>query len=478
MSVVGAAISMSRRVAKAVLRHVFARAPRGVRSAPPEHWGLARTAAGDLAIGSVGLHQLGEQWGFPLHVVNADRLRENARRFLAVPPGRERGCEVYFSYKTNPIPGVLAELHAAGLGAEVISHYELWLARQMGVSPDRIVFNGPAKSDAAIREATDAGIQLLNINHREELPRVSAIGAGAGRRLRVGVRVTVGQGWSGQFGVPTAGDLALQTFEEARRLPGLDVVGLHAHRGGMIRTREELESFVQAVLEFVDELRTRAGIVLEVLNFGGSLATPTVQGLSTRELRMNRTFQRDLTPPDPELSLSIEDYVSQLLGMVQRFFETHRLPPPRVFIEPGRAVTGDAQMLVASVLTLKHAAPATFLVLDAGINLAESCRSEYHQLFPTRKVAASATALYTVVGPICTPGDTLYWAARLPPLEPGDSVAIMDAGAYFVPFATSFSFPRPPVVMVDGRTVTLLRRGEQFEDLVRLDSSACGGPGS
>jgi diaminopimelate decarboxylase len=472
MTVVRTVIGWSKALTKSLVRRYVAKAQPQIHPAAPEHWGLTRTRSGALALDGLVLHELGQQWGFPLHIVHAARLRDNARRFLAVPDGRERGCEVYYSYKTNPVPGVLAELHALGLGAEVISHYELWLARQLGVPPEKIVFNGPAKSDASIREAIGAGIQLLNVNHREEIGRVAAIARQMQRRPRVGVRVTVGEGWSGQFGVPVANGHALAAYEEARRTPHLDVVGIHAHRGGMIRTREQLLSFVDGVLSFVEELYARTGLALEVLNFGGSLSAPTVRGLSARDLRMNRTFQRDLTPAAPSASLSIEGYVSALTRRVEEHFRARGRPRPRIFVEPGRAVTSDAQLLLTSVLTLKKGAAATFLVLDAGINLAESCRSEYHQLFPANRAPRPADTVYTVVGPICTPGDTLYWAARLPALSPGDSLAIMDAGAYFVPFATSFSFPQPPIAMIDHGVVTLLRRGERFEDLIAYDRRA------
>ena len=108
-------------------------------------------------------------------------------------------------------------------------------------------------------------------------------------------------------------------------------------------------------------------------------------------------------------------------------------------------------------------------VLDAGMNLAESARHEYHQLFPVNKYGAPATHSYALAGPICTPADVLYPAVELPELVPGDSLVIMDAGAYFVPFATSFSFPQPAIVMVDDGEVELLRRAERFADLVALD---------
>jgi diaminopimelate decarboxylase len=468
MSITGTLVRKSKRLVKRALSQALGASPTG-RAAEPEYWGLTKTPSGALALDGIVLHDLGARSSFPLHIVNAPRLRENASRFLAIPAGRQAGCEVFYSYKSNPIPGVLSELHALGLGAEVVSHFELWLARQLGVPADKIVFNGPGKSETSIREAIECGIQLLNLNHREEIAVVSRIARELGRRPRVGIRVTVGEGWTGQFGVPLEGGCALATYEEALRCPDLDVVGVHVHRGGMIRSRDELREFVNPVLAFTNQLYERLGLALQVLDFGGSLATPTVCALSARELRLNRTFGRDLSPPNRKAALSIDEYVTQLVGLVEDFFRTTGRPRPRIFVEPGRAVTGDAQMLLASVLATRKEGDRKFAILDAGINLAAACRSEYHQLLSANHFDRTPSAVYAIAGPICTPGDTLYWAARLPTLEPGDSVLIMDAGAYFVPFATSFSFPQPPIVMIDRGAATQLRRGERFEDLVHYD---------
>jgi diaminopimelate decarboxylase len=406
-------------------------------------------------------------------VVHAAKLRDNARAFLTAPAGTQRGCEVFYSYKTNPVPGVLSFLHGLGLGAEVISPYELWLARKLGVPPERIVYNGPAKSDDSIRAAAAMGVQTLNVNHREEIPRAARLAEEAGKRLRVGIRVSVGEGWSFQFGTPVAGGAALEAFRQARSFPALEVVGLHVHRGGMLRTEEELRGFVQAALDFTDTLASELGLALEILNLGGSLCTPTVQGLSAVDRRLNQSLQRDLAAPDPGAALSIARYVELLVAEVERHHHARRRPLPRLFLEPGRAMTGNAQLLLATVQSIKHEANgAAFAILDAGINHAESVRNEYHQLFPVNRMGAGAERPYTVVGPICSPGDTLYPAVRLPELHPGDSLAIMDAGAYFVPFSTSFSFPRPAIVMIEDGACRLLRRSEGFEDIVACDRPA------
>jgi diaminopimelate decarboxylase len=134
-------------------------------------------------------------------------------------------------------------------------------------------------------------------------------------------------------------------------------------------------------------------------------------------------------------------------------------------------MTGDTQLLLGRVHALKAAEDRTYAVLDAGINHAECVRNEYHQLLHVDRPEAGASRLYTVVGPICTPGDTLYPAKRLPELAVGDTLAIMDAGAYFVPFATSFSYPQPAIISLDGGgREQLLRRAETFDDLVTFDA--------
>lgn len=466
----------SKDLLKQGLRRAFNAGASQPRSIPPEHWGLNVGSGGELRLADVELDQLCAQYGSPLHVVNGARLHDNARRFLQAAASPGPSTEVFYSYKTNPVPGVLSTLHAAGIGAEVISHYELWLALELGVAPNKIVYNGPAKSEASIRQAVGLGIELLNINHREEIEVVARIARELGRKPRVGVRATLG-GWAAQFGTPVAGGQALRVFEAALDADCLDVVGLHIHRGGMIHSAGEVTSFADELLGFADELKQRLGLRLEIIDVGGSLGSRSVRSLSQRELRLNRTFFRELEAPDPATSLDIESYVRLLRERVGEHYQRSGEPAPRLFLEPGRSLTSDAQMLLTKVLSIKAEDERTFVILDAGINLAESCRSEYHQVLSIHRPGKSELQTYTLVGPICTPGDTLRWALRLPELTVGDTLAIMDSGAYFVPFATSFSFPQPAIVMVHERQVTLLRRAETFDDLVSYDtSSGLAGP--
>ncbi|WP_233583268.1 pyridoxal-dependent decarboxylase [Corallococcus sp. CA053C] len=438
-------------------------------SLPPETWSLESRAGQGLMLEGVSLSRLVQEYGSPLHVVHLAALNRNADAFQAVPPGAAGGCEVYYSYKTNPVPGVLSALHARGVGAEVISAYELWLALKLGVAPERIVYNGPVKSDASIRESITRGIGLLAANHVEELDVFARHAQELRKHPRVAVRVTTAQGWTSQFGTPITGGMALAAYRKALALGTLDVVGLHAHRGELIRTEAELEGFVGSVLDFADELHRELGLDLEVLDLGGSLCTPTVEHIEQKDWRLNLTFQRDLPAPDFAAALSIERYVAKVVSQVEAHYAKKGRARPRIFLEPGRAMTGNTQLLLGRVHALKDGGERTWAVLDMGINHAECVRNEYHQLFHVERPDAPSHRAYTVVGPICTPGDTLYHAVRLPELKVGDTLAIMDAGAYFVPFGTSFSFPQPAIVGVEGGRVRVLRRAETNEDLVTFD---------
>jgi len=434
---------------------------------PPSLWQLEHQPGRGLCLDGLSLHELLSRWGSPLHVVHAGALAQKAAAFQE---GAGDACETFYSYKTNPVPGVLRFLHARGIGAEVISPYELWLAFRLGVPADRIIYNGPAKSVESLREALTKGVRLVNANHREEMAKIAAVANEVGVRAPLGIRVAPPQGWAGQFGIPIAGGEALRAFEEALAEPAFEVKALHAHFGFPIRSEAQLADLTGAVLGFCDELHGRFRFEPTYLDFGGSLAIPTVADMSASERRLNRTFLRPLSPPDHTAAVAPAAYVRRLMEATAQHFRSRGRNAPRLLLEPGRALTGSTQMLLASVVETKRAADGTtFAILDAGINLAETVRYQYHQLFPVNRYGEPPAQTYRLVGPICSPGDILYDACPLPALQPGDSLAVMDAGAYFVPFSTSFSFPQPAIVMVEDGRARLLRRAETFEDLVLLD---------
>lgn len=444
--------------------------------APPEQepplstWGLHRGPDGVLAQRGVRLDTVLAAHGSPIHVVDAHKLKQNAADFLAVPAGLSRGCEVAYSFKTNPVPGVLRRLSACGVGAEVISEYELWLALELGFEPSGIVYNGPAKSEASLRTAIERGIGLVSFNSRCEIAPFAKLAREMGRRPRVGVRVVVPGGWSGQLGERIDTGHAMRAFEEALQARELSVVALHSHLGGEIATKERLLWFVGEVLRFSDELHRRLGLEISVLDLGGSLACPTVRSIPFVEGRMNRTFGAPIPLRAPGSVLSIREAVQHIAEKVAQHYQKAGRNPPRIILEPGRAMTSNTQMLLTRVVHVQDEVDGiTHVVLDAGFCIASPVPHEAHQLLLVGPHRPGPEVRYRLTGPICSPADVLYPSILLPRLMPGDALAIMDTGAYFIPFASSFSFPQPGVVMIEDGQCTALRRPETFEHMTALD---------
>lgn len=438
---------------------------------PLSRWRLSRDPSGSMRLDGVRLAELLGRYGSPLHVVDHARLADNAARFLAKPAHAERACEAFFSYKTNPVPGLLRRIHDEGIGAEAGSPYELWLARRLGVPGRSIVYDCPAKPDASIREAIEIGVELININAREEIGVVAAIARSAGRRVRVGVRVAVPGSISGQFGERIDDGSALAAFVEALARPELHVVAMHSHLNDEIATAADLDAYLDAVLAFSDVLRRELGLGLEILDLGGNLACPTVSGRSALARRLALALGRSRSTRNPDEVLAIDAYVDQVVRRVEGHSLRAKQPAPRILLEPGRAMTSNAQMLLCSVLQVREPDESglSIAMLDAGINIADGLRSEHHQIFALDEPIGDERRPYRLTGPTCALSDLLHPACELPRLRRGDTLAIMDAGAYFIPYSNCFSFPRPAVVMLEGGRERLLRRSETFENLIALD---------
>jgi diaminopimelate decarboxylase len=456
---IGRLLRQGRAVAKERLGPFVARRQPVRTDLPLGTWGLEVGPNGTVWSDGLDLAVLAAEHGTPLHVVRADRLDANAAAALAA----SGSADVFSSYKTNPVPGVLARLHGHGVGAEVISPYELWLAMRLGVPGERIIYNGPAKSPASIRDAIRHGVLLINANSVSEAQLIAGIAADEQRVVNLGLRVTVPGAWIAQFGI-----LELRAAADAVRAalddPWVALHGLHVHRGITIRSRETMADYVGAVLARAAELRARTGWSPAILDLGGSLACPTSSSLPTRQYRLNRALGTDLLPPDPDDCLRIADAARLAAELVGADAAASGYAPPRLVLEPGRALTGDTQFLLTRVVDINDGS-LPHAILDAGINVAEPVTSEYHQLVSVTSPGLPATAAYRLAGPICTPADVLYQHWRLPQLTPGHVLAIMDAGAYFVPFSTTFSFPKPAIILQDGAQVTVLRERETYEDM-------------
>jgi len=460
----------------------MARAPSftGGLMVDPTLWGLERRD-GRLWMDGHDLPALAERHGTPLYVASARRLRERSAQWNRAFDGYPGRCRIHFSYKTNLVAGVLSVLHEAGLGAEVVNGYELWLALRLGVSPDDIVMNGPNKTVAELRAAVEAGIGLLVVDGLEELKRLEEIAAAMDRPVRIALRVcpdivprhmnasSLTGSRRNQFGLDLKGG---EVDEALRRVAGsshLVLRGLMAHIGSGIHDLRAFETEVERLLDVqVDALR--AGVQPTILDLGGGLGTCLSREFTTLEMLAYLGLGRLPKPPRPTPSDLVERYSAAVIGAVQRGCARRQIDLPDLVLEPGRAVASDAQVLMLTVGAVRERpGVGSFALTDGGaMTVAMMFLSEVHSVLLANR-DAEVDGRTSVFGSLPSPMDVVYRNLPCPRLHPGDVLAVMDAGAYFTSTATNFGGPRPGVVLVDGDEARMVRRPETFEDLARVE---------
>ncbi len=404
----------------------------------------------------------------PAHLVLPERLIRGIKEFSQHSCGR-RSPDIFYSYKTNPVPGVLRILHKYGVGAEVISESELAMARHLGVAPDRIVYNGPAKSDESLEWAIEKRILAIHINHGDEMDRIAGIAHRMGRKARVGLRITAG-GWGGQFGFKVQGGQALDALRRILLMPQCEVTSVHCHRGIPIKTDLHVRQHVGQILNFLTEARRATGWVPQMVDVGGSLAIPSTKVLSSWEKRFAWSLHIEPQAPNISLSISRGQYAALIISLVEAWSEKERVPMPQVVVEPGRSLTGDAQMLLTRVLDVRHEKHENFAILDAGHSIARIAADEYRTILPVKQTGRPVRT-YRLVGPICHMGDILSRAWQGEALARGDLLAVMDAGAYFISDEASFSFGKPAIVCANrAGQVMSLRSKENFAEQFCLEN--------
>jgi diaminopimelate decarboxylase len=441
-------------------------------SVPLHRWSLSANDDGHLVIGGCDAVELARRYGTPLHIVDEASLVRTFQAFRDAFLHHYPRIEVGYSYKTNPLPGVLAALHRAGASAEVISHFELWLALRLGMPGERIIFNGPAKTQEALALAVSNQVRLINIDNLDEPRVIHGLAETHGRRQAVGVRVVPSVGWAGQFGLNIRSGAALAAFRQILALDRLIPCGVHVHLGTGIKSLDIYATALEEVLEFTKSVERELGIKVEFLDFGGGFGVPTVKPYSVNDVRL----MANGFPPtvlDPDAHPALDTFAGAVSELVNRYYPQSASHQPTIILEPGRAITSSAQTLVLSVLAVKDKAGGHKMVItDGGKNIAMPTGYEHHQLLAASRLDRPATITYDVFGPLCHPGDMLFRAVNLPPLEPGDLLGIMDAGAYFIPNQTNFSNPRPAAVMVRQGEAEVIRRRETFDHVIALDD--CG----
>jgi diaminopimelate decarboxylase len=408
---------------------------------------------GILHAEDVALPQIAAAVGTPFYVYSTATLTRHYRLFTeALAPLPHHVC---FAIKSLSNVAVLKVLGDLGAGMDVVSIGEYHRARAAGVPGDRIVFSGVGKTAAEMRAALEGGVRQFNVESEPEMRLLSAVAAGLGKVAPITLRVNpdvdakthekIATGRKeNKFGIPIA--RARAVYAEAARLPGLRVVGIDVHIGSQLTDLAPFEAAYRMVADLTLALRAD-GHTIDRLDLGGGLGIP---------------YTRSNAPPP--LPRDYGDLIKRTVGHLGCEIE----------IEPGRLIAGNAGLLVAGVIYLKHGDGRDFLILDAAMNdlVRPAMYGAHHDIVPVVEPAAGAVlADCDIVGPVCETGDTFARARPMPPVAAGDLVAFRSAGAYGAVMASEYnSRPLVPEVLVQGDQFAVIRARPTFDEMLSRDT--------
>jgi len=402
---------------------------------------------GALCIEAVSLEVLAQQFGTPCYVYSRAALERAWHEFMSGCAGRD--VLVCYAVKANSNLAILNLFSRLGAGFDIVSGGELARVLAAGGAASKTVFSGVGKTEAEMRTALAAGILCFNVESEGEIERLDRIARDMGRKAPVSLRVNpdvdprthpyIATGLrESKFGIDFGE--AARLYRKASGLPGLRVVGIDCHIGSQLTETGPFTAALEKILALADMLAAE-GIPVEHLDLGGGL------GIRYR---------------DEELP-AVRDYLVRLFSLLGE-------RKVKLMFEPGRAMVGNAGVLLTRVEYLKHGQAKNFIVVDAAMNdlVRPALYEAWHDIVPVQ-TRLGAPATYDVVGPVCESGDFLGLGRNLS-VQPGDMLAVLSAGAYGMSMSSNYNTrPRAAEVIVDGAVAHLVRAREPVESLFALE---------
>jgi diaminopimelate decarboxylase len=407
---------------------------------------------GSLCAEAVNLAALADEVGTPFYCYSTATLERHYRVFAGA--FADVPSLVCYAVKANSNQAVIATLARLGAGADVVSGGELKRALAAGVPPQKIMFSGIGKTAAELSLALDHDILCVNVESEPELHLLSSIAASRGQTMSVSVRVNpdidarthakISTGKSeNKFGIPIS--RAREVYAHAAKMPGIRVSGVDMHIGSQIVDLQPFDDAFALLSEFVHVLRGD-GHTISHVDLGGGLGIP---------------YRDDNEPPpDPAAYAAIVKRATRGLDC-------------KLIFEPGRLIVGNAGILVARVLYVKHGEAKHFVIVDAAMNdlVRPTLYEAHHEIRPLAQPSPDAPRLRAdIVGPVCESGDFLALDRDMPEPRAGDLLAVMSAGAYGAVQAGTYNTRAlVPEVLVNGDRWSLVRPRLEADALIALD---------
>ncbi len=406
-----------------------------------------------LSCEGVALTDIARQWGTPAYVYSCSRIVHNIARFRSALSGIRH--EIRYALKANSAAGILQLMAREGVGADTVSAGEIRRARRAGIPAGQIVFSGVGKTEEEIRYALLEGIGCFNIESEAEFRRLGRIAAECGRQARFSIRCNpdvdahthpyISTGLKkNKFGIPIESAEAL--YRESLSQPCLKAVGVDAHIGSQLLDPRPHSEAARKLIDLVVRLRAD-GVPIEHIDIGGGYGIAYEQGEK---------------PPD----------LGDFFGPVISLMKESGLDDLTLMVEPGRAIVGDAGVLLTTVQYMKDNGARRFAVVDAGMNdlIRPALYSAWMRIEPLQIREELPAQTLDVVGPVCESSDFLG-KDRLLCTAQGEGLVVFDAGAYGASMASRYnSRALPAELLIDRGRIHVLRERETFEQIIAGDN--------
>jgi diaminopimelate decarboxylase len=427
----------------------------------------------ELYCDGVSLEALAKRYGTPLYVYSATQILERLGMFQRAFAGRDH--LVCYAVKANSSLAILNLLAERGAGFDIVSGGEL--ERVVMAAPQavgRVVFSGVGKTMPEIDRGLEAGILEFNVESEAELELLIARARKLKKMARFSLRVNpdvfaethpyISTGLrEHKFGIDIR--KAVEIYRAAARNKWLEPHGISVHIGSQIRSAAPFGAAMERVCRLAMQLK-REGIVLKVVDAGGGLgidyhSTPaTAQRAPARRRGPRNHGGTDGSDP----AAKVQEYAAAIEKALAGF-------DCKLLIEPGRFIVAQAGALMTRVLNVKKNGKKTFVITDAAMNdlIRPALYQAYHEIVPVKPRPGRARAV-DVVGPVCETGDFFARDRMLKPVEAGDLVVLLDAGAYGMAQSSNYNSRfRPAEVLVEGKRHRLVRRREEIKDLLATE---------
>ena len=406
---------------------------------------------GHLIFDGFNTEELAEEFDTPLFVIRESKIRRNYNRLHETLARNYNKIRIYYAAKANSNLSILRILETEGAYIDAVSPGEVFLALKAGFSPDRILFTGTSVRNKELRFITDSDV-TVNIDSISELKRLLMRKVPKVLSVRINPKIGGGHhdhcitaGPQTKFGLWE--NKILKTYANAKKA-GVERFGIHMHIGSGILNLEPIILAFDNLMTMAKKIHDKLGITFEFVDMGGGLGVP-------------------YKPDETELDLSA--FSKKILSLFKRRLVEYNLGNPFFCLEPGRYLVSDSCVLLTSVNTMKVTPFKKFVGVDAGFNtlIRPSMYGSYHHVLVANKLNSQDKEVYDVVGPICESGDVLARDRRLPKIEEGDLLAILNAGAYGFAMSSQYnSRPRAAEVLIKNKKCLLVRKRETFDSLV------------